>query len=110
MSEQEEQIIRKEEREEKHPDTFHVRYYCPKCHSELLWVVEFRDVASAVVNEKWDCPDFEWVTTWVHPYYFDVDDWEYQLEKPFLDTIKNRIAYVYTATDTHYVLLRKVKE
>ena len=111
VEEQEEELItRKEEREEKHPDTFHVRFYCARCKSELMWTIEFRDVSSRTVVEKWDCPHYEWVTAWCNPRRFDPEKWECQLEEPWINTIKDRVVFVYSEMSEYYVLLKKVKE
>ena len=109
VSEQEEEpIYKKKLKISKESETYHVRFYCRKCHNELMWTTEFYDVASSVVHETADCKHYEWVTTRAHPQLADPEDWRYQLERPFIDSIKDRIVYVYTATSNHYVLLKKM--
>ena len=112
--EEEEGITRKEQREEKHPDTYDVRFYCARCRSKLMWAVEFRDVGSSVVYETADCKHYEWVVMRHHPEFVeelikmpDYVDWRILAEKQLLDRIKDRIAFVYTATNNHFLLLKK---
>jgi len=110
MSEQEEQIIRKVQPEEKHPNTSHVRFYCPICLNELMWTIEFSDVASATVVETADCKHYEWITTRYHPQYSGPGDWRYKLERPLIESVKDRIVYVYPEVSKYYILLKKISK
>jgi len=111
VSEQEEEkIYKKKLKISDVSETYHVRYYCKKCRSQLMWTTEFYDVASSTIHETADCKHYEWVTTWCNPLRFDPEKWECRLAEPWIKEIKDRVVFVYRGMSEYYVLLKKPKE
>jgi len=108
MEEVAENVIRKKIKIPYISDAYEARYYCGKCRAQLLWSTEFPEVST--VHEISNCKHFEWEETRSYPRLPDPENWWYQLEKPLLDQIKNRLVFVYPTSFRYYSLLKKMSK
>ena len=106
-TEEKDEIIIKKKNIDNSSYRFREEIYCPKCHWMLMSRRIYIDLATVVVDEKWDCKHYEWISVWCNPEISDKDSWKCKMVKPLFDELKDRIVRIVSDTSDYYLLVKK---